>query len=246
MVPFCWFLLMFCFLLLFLLCFLLCFACCSVVFPFVPFFPLFFNVGWQGLGSLNQRDQLPGAGGCPRDAALRWRGGGDKSPRRGGRRAGATFGGHRGPGHKIRQEGQTRAFGTKRQPCGCGSELNDRRGKPQVLEFHVSTYQGSMLEFRFFSWAIGQRAFGHQTTAMCVAQNATIGGANRRFWNSMFPLRATHVGIPFFLMGHRSEGLWAPSDSHVWLRMQRSEGQTAGFGIPCFHLPGFHVGIPVF
>ena len=31
---------------------------------------------------------------------------------------------------------------------GCGSKLN-RRGKPQVF-VHVSTYQGSILEFRFF------------------------------------------------------------------------------------------------
>ena len=31
---------------------------------------------------------------------------------------------------------------------GCGSELN-RRGKPQVLD-HVSTYQGFILEYRFF------------------------------------------------------------------------------------------------
>ena len=31
-----------------------------------------------------------------------------------------------------------------------------------------------------------------------VAQNETIGGANRRFW-SMFPLtRAAHFGIPAF------------------------------------------------
>ena len=29
------------------------------------------------------------------------------------------------------------------------SKLNDRRGQPQVLA-HVSTYQGSILEFRFF------------------------------------------------------------------------------------------------
>ena len=33
---------------------------------------------------------------------------------------------------------------------------------------------------------------------MGVAQNSTIGGANRRFW-SMFSLtRATHLGIPVF------------------------------------------------
>ena len=27
----------------------------------------------------------------------------------------------------------------------------------------------------------------------------------------------------------------------LWLKIKRSEGQTAGFG-PCFHLPGFHLG----
>ena len=34
------------------------------------------------------------------------------------------------------------------RPSGCGSKLN-RRGRPQGL-VHVSTYQGSILEFRFF------------------------------------------------------------------------------------------------
>ena len=31
-----------------------------------------------------------------------------------------------------------------RSPPGCGSKLNERRGKPQVL-VHVTTYQGSIL-----------------------------------------------------------------------------------------------------